>query len=135
MRKKASQQELVWVGRIMVLLVALIAIGLASDPNAKVLGMVSYAWAGFGAAFGPVIILSVFWQGMTRNGALAGIIVGAVTVLVWKQFGWLGLYEIVPGFILCGLTVWLVSRLGQPSPTMLAAHAAVEKEFAAIGQA
>lgn len=51
-------------------------------------------------------------QGMTRNGALAGIIVGAVTVLVWKQFGWLGLYEIVPGFILCGLTVWLVSRLG-----------------------
>lgn len=134
LRKNASQQELVWVGRIMVLLVALIAIGLASDPNAKVLGMVSYAWAGFGAAFGPVIILSVFWQGMTRNGALAGIIVGAVTVLVWKQFGWLGLYEIVPGFILCGLTVWLVSRLGQPSPTMLAAHAAVEKEFAQIGK-
>ncbi len=96
----------------MVLLVALIAIGLASDPNAKVLGMVSYAWAGFGAAFGPVIILAVFWQGMTRNGALAGIIVGAVTVLVWKQFGWLGLYEIVPGFILCGLTVFVVSRLG-----------------------
>ena len=135
LRKNASQQELVWVGRIMVLLVALIDIGLASDPNAKVLGMVSYAWAGFGAAFGPVIILSVFWQGMTRNGALAGIIVGAVTVLVWKQFGWLGLYEIVPGFILCGLTVWLVSRLGQPSPTMRAAHAAVEKEFAAIGKA
>ncbi len=65
---------------------------------------------------------------MTRNGALAGIIVGAVTVLVWKQFGWLGLYEIVPGFILCGLTVFVVSRLGQPSPTMLAAHAAVEED-------
>ena len=134
LRKNASQTELVWVGRIMVLVVALIAIAIASNPEAKVLGMVSYAWAGFGAAFGPVIILSVFWQGMTRNGALAGIIVGAVTVLVWKQFGWLGLYEIVPGFILCGLTVFVVSRLGQPSPTMLAAHAAVEKEFAQIGK-
>ena len=133
LRKCASQQELVWIGRAMVLLIAVIAI--ASNPESKVLGMVSYAWAGFGAAFGPVIILSLFWERMTRGGALAGIIVGAVTVLVWKQFGWLGLYEIVPGFILCGLTVWLVSRLGQPSPTMLAAHAAVEKEFAAIGQA
>ena len=104
------------------LLIALIAIGLASNPESKVLGMVSYAWAGFGAAFGPVIILSVFWKGMTRNGALAGIIVGAVTVLVWKQFGWLGLYEIVPGFILCALTIFIVSRLGTPSQTMLAAH-------------
>ena len=133
-RKDAGQNELVWVGRAMVMAIALVAIAFGSNPESRVLGMVSYAWAGFGAAFGPVIILSVFWQGMTRNGALAGIIVGAVTVLVWKQFGWLGLYEIVPGFILCGLTVWLVSRLGQPSPTMLAAHAAVEKEFAQIGK-
>lgn len=133
LRRNASQQELVWVGRAMVLLIALIAIGLASNPESKVLGMVSYAWAGFGAAFGPVIILSVFWKGMTRNGALAGIIVGAVTVLVWKQFGWLGLYEIVPGFILCALTIFIVSRLGTPSQTMLAAHDEVEKEFARIG--
>jgi sodium/proline symporter len=133
LRRNASQQELVWVGRAMVLLIALIAIGLASNPESKVLGMVSYAWAGFGAAFGPVIILSVFWKRMTRNGALAGIIVGAVTVLVWKQFGWLGLYEIVPGFILCALTIFVVSRLGTPSQSMLAAHDEVEKEFARIG--
>src|SRR5690606_26288404 len=100
LRPHASQSELVWFSRAMVLLVSLIAIWLAADPNSKVLGMVSYAWAGFGAAFGPVVILSLTWPRMTRNGALAGMIVGAVVVLVWKQFEWLGLYEIVPGFIL-----------------------------------
>ncbi len=96
--------------------------------------MVSYAWAGFGAAFGPVIILSLFWSRMTRGGALAGIITGAVTVLVWKQFGWLGLYEIIPGFILAWLATVVVSRMGPaPSQSILKAHAAVESEFERIG--
>jgi len=111
-----------------------IAIAIASNPEAKVLGMVSYAWAGFGAAFGPVIILSLFWERMTRGGALAGIVVGAVTVLVWKQGGWLGLYEIVPGFILGWLAVVVTSLLGTPpSHSMRKAHAAVQQEFARIG--
>ncbi|WP_034386444.1 sodium/proline symporter PutP [Comamonas composti] len=133
LNKNAGQQELVWVGRAMVLLVAVIAIAIASDPDTKVLGMVSYAWAGFGAAFGPVIILSLFWGRMTRAGALAGIIVGAITVLVWKQYGWLGLYEIIPGFVFAGAATVLVSRLGNPSPRMLERHAQVEAEFAQIG--
>ena len=89
LRKGASQKELVWVGRFMVLLVALVAIALAANPENRVLGLVSYAWAGFGAAFGPVVLFSVMWSRMTRNGALAGMIIGAVTVIVWKQFaGW-----------------------------------------------
>ena len=135
LRKNASQKELVWLGRAMVLLVALIAIWIARDPQAKVLGMVSYAWAGFGAAFGPVIILSLFWKRMTRNGALAGIIVGAVTVLVWKQLGWFGLYEIIPGFILAWIATVVVSRLGSaPSARMQQAHAEVEAEMARLGQ-
>jgi len=97
--------------------------------------MVSYAWAGFGAAFGPVIILSLFWKRMTRNGALAGIIVGAVTVLVWKQLGWFGLYEIIPGFILAWIATVVVSRLGSaPSARMQQAHAEVEAEMARLGQ-
>ena len=100
LRKGASQTELVWVGRAMVLLVALIAIALAANPENRVLGLVSYAWAGFGAAFGPVVILSLVWKGMTRNGALAGMLVGAATVIVWKNWIGLGLYEIIPGFIL-----------------------------------
>jgi sodium/proline symporter len=118
LRQQASQRELVWVGRTMVLLVALVAIWLASNPENRVLGLVSYAWAGFGAAFGPVVLISVLWNGMTRNGALAGIVVGAVTVIVWKQFGLLGLYEIIPGFAFASLAIWLVSMRGAPTEAM-----------------
>ena len=118
-RKDAGQKELVWVGRFMVLLVALIAIALAANPENRVLGLVSYAWAGFGAAFGPVVLFSVMWSRMTRNGALAGMIIGALTVIVWKQFGWLGLYEIIPGFIFGSIGIVVVSLLGKaPSATM-----------------
>ncbi|MDU6287385.1 MAG: sodium/solute symporter, partial [Acinetobacter sp.] len=84
-RKNASQKELVWVGRVMVLAIALLAIFLAGNPDSKVLGLVAYAWAGFGAAFGPLIILSLFWKRMNLQGALAGMIVGAVVVIGWKN--------------------------------------------------
>jgi sodium/proline symporter len=113
LRKGASQIELVWVGRAMVLLIALIAIGIASNPDSKVLGLVSYAWAGFGAAFGPVVLISLVWKRMTRNGALAGMLVGAITVVVWKQFIGLGLYEIIPGFILASIAIYVVSIMGK----------------------
>ncbi|NMY41474.1 MULTISPECIES: sodium/proline symporter PutP [Pseudomonadaceae] len=130
LRKGASQTELVWVGRAMVLLVAVIAIALASNPENRVLGLVSYAWAGFGAAFGPVVILSVLWKGMTRNGALAGMIVGAVTVVVWKNWVGLGLYEIIPGFILATLAIVIFSRIGSgPSNAMHKRFDEAEQEY------
>src|SRR5699024_8645988 len=75
-RRAATDTELVWVGRIATVVIAIIAGVIAINPDATVLELVSYAWAGFGAAFGPIIILSLFWKGITRNGALAGIIVG-----------------------------------------------------------
>ncbi|OPG81472.1 sodium:proline symporter, partial [Stutzerimonas stutzeri] len=104
----------------MVLLIALIAIGIASNPESKVLGLVSYAWAGFGAAFGPVVLISLLWKRMTRNGALAGMLVGAVTVVVWKEFIGLGLYEIIPGFILASIAIVVVSKLGaEPAPSIV----------------
>lgn len=119
-RKNASQRELVWIGRMMVLVVALVAIALAANPENRVLGLVSYAWAGFGAAFGPVVLFSVMWSRMTRNGALVGMIIGAVTVIVWKQFAWFGLYEIIPGFIFASLGIVVVSLMGKaPSTSML----------------
>lgn len=124
LRKQASQKELVWVGRVMVLVVALVAIALAANPENRVLGLVSYAWAGFGAAFGPVVLFSVMWSRMTRNGALAGMIIGALTVIVWKQFGWLGLYEIIPGFIFGSIGIVVFSLLGK------APSAAMQKRFA-----
>jgi SSS family solute:Na+ symporter/sodium/proline symporter len=124
LRREASQKELVRVGRISVVVVALVAIALAYDPDNSILGLVANAWAGFGAAFGPIVILSLTWKRMTRNGALAGMIVGAATVLVWIYAPVLAggaalssvIYEIVPGFILCGLAAILVSLAGAPPP-------------------
>ena len=121
-RRDASQRELVRVGRFSVLVVALVAIVLAYDPDNNILGLVANAWAGFGAAFGPIVILSLTWKRMTRNGALAGMIVGAATVLFWIFAPVLAdgaslsslIYEMVPGFLLCGLTAILVSLAGAP---------------------
>ena len=136
LRKNASQKELIWVGRGMVLVIALIAISLAINPNSKVLGLVAYAWAGFGAAFGPLIILSLFWKRMTLNGAIVGMVVGAMTVIVWKNYmGDTGLYEIIPGFILATLSIIIVSLLDKaPSADVVKrfemAKAEYQKEMA-----
>ncbi|MDF7774481.1 sodium/proline symporter PutP [Sphingomonas sp. AOB5] len=112
LRRDASQRELVTAGRLSVMLVAVIALVLAWDPNSSVLSLVANAWAGFGAAFGPVIILSLTWERMTRNGAMAGMIVGAAVVIAWIQLGWSEqLYEIVPGFVAAWIAIVGVSLL------------------------
>ena len=117
-RKKAGQWELVWMGRFSVIAIAVLAVVIARNPESRVLDLVAYAWAGFGAAFGPVIILSLFWKHMTRNGALGGMILGAVTVIIWKQLqgGIFDLYEILPGFLLSSLGIVIVS-LSDRSPS------------------
>jgi sodium/proline symporter len=137
-RKRASQRELVWIGRLSVFLVALLALWIARDPDSRVLGLVSYAWAGFGAAFGPVVLLSLFWQRMTRNGALAGIVLGAVTVIVWKQVavGHYGsaLYEIIPGFIVATVGIIVVSLLDrEPSAQIQTTHMQVRQSLRESG--
>ena len=110
----AGERELVYVSRLTVLLVAVCAILLALNPNSYILNIVAYAWAGFGSVFGPVVVLSLFWRRMTRNGALAGMLVGGITVLIWKQFEWFGLYEIVPGFLFASLAIIAVSLWDSP---------------------
>ncbi|HLR69232.1 sodium/proline symporter PutP [Virgibacillus alimentarius] len=120
-RKKASDRELVWVGRIATLVIAIIAALIAINPESSVLDLVSYAWAGFGAAFGPIILLSLFWKRITRNGALAGIIVGALTVIIWGEFlsgGIFDLYEILPGFLFNLIITIIVSLMGKITPEM-----------------
>jgi SSS family solute:Na+ symporter/sodium/proline symporter len=121
LRKEASQGELVAVGRVSVLIVSLVAIALAFDRSSNILSLVGNAWAGFGAAFGPIILLSLYWRGLTRDGALSGMIVGAGTVLFWlyapieidgKSLSSI-IYEIVPGFLLGGATAILVSIIGR----------------------
>ncbi len=132
LRPRASQRELVWIGRLTLVAVALLAIALAWNPENSVLELVSYAWAGFGAAFGPVVVLSLLWPRMTRNGALAGMLVGALVVLVWKQYTPFGLYEMVPGVLLATLAIVLVSRLGAPpSAAVRQTFEQVQQEYAA----
>ncbi|HLS07463.1 sodium/proline symporter PutP [Lentibacillus sp.] len=116
-KKEAGEKELVWVGRIATLIIALIAAIIAMNPESTVLELVSYAWAGFGAAFGPTILLALFWKGFTRNGAFAGILAGAVTVIIWGGFlsgGIFDLYEIVPGFLLNLIVAIVVSQMEKP---------------------
>ncbi|WOF16767.1 sodium/proline symporter PutP [Methanoplanus sp. FWC-SCC4] len=128
LKKDAKDKELIWVSRFSVLFVAVIAIGLAIDPNSFVFSIVSYAWAGFGAAFGPAILMALFWKRTTRQGALAGIIIGGLTVLIWKQFAFFGLYEIVPGFILSMLAIYVVSKMTpEPDDSMIAVFEETEK--------
>ncbi|MBD3653113.1 sodium/proline symporter PutP [Kangiella sp.] len=122
-RPGASEKELVWVNRFVVILVAGIGITVAIFERDSVLDLVGQAWAGFGASFGPVIIFSLLWQRMTRHAALAGIVTGAVTVLVWD---WLGnnteialfdLYEMLPGFVFASLAIIIVSKMTQVAET------------------
>ena len=120
-RKDANQTELVWISRASVLIIASIAVFLGFNPDSFILDMVAYAWAGFGAAFGPVVLMSLFWRRTTRRGVIAGIIVGGVTVLAWKQFELFGLYEIVPGFIFALIAIYLVSKFdNEPDRDILA---------------
>lgn len=115
-RQKASERELIWVGRSGVVLIALLALLIASDPQSRVLDMVAYAWAGFGAGFGPAVLLSLTWRRMTRNGALAGMITGAVTVIVWANLegGLFDVYEILPGFVISTVAIAVFSLYGTP---------------------
>lgn len=108
-RQHAGQKELILVSRATVLAVSLCSLYLASDPNSYIFQIVSYAWAGFGACFGPAMLLSLYWKRMTLRGAYAGIITGGITVLIWKQFAWFDLYELVPGFILSAIAIILFS--------------------------
>ena len=91
------------MSRITVFIIAAVAFIIALNPKSSIFSLVSYAWAGFGAAFGPVILLALFWRGMTRNGALAGLIAGGVTVIIWHNLkgGIFNIYEILPGFFAC----------------------------------
>jgi sodium/proline symporter len=114
----ASPRSLVWIGRGAVVGIALIASLLAMDPESMVLRMVAYAWAGFGAAFGPILIFSLFWEKTTRNAALVGIVTGGVTVIVWRNIsgGLFELYEIIPGFLFSSIMIVLVTWVETHGP-------------------
>lgn len=129
-KKTATDKELLLVSRLAVIAVALIAYVLALNPDTSVMSLVSYAWAGLGAAFGPAMLLSLFWKRMTMSGALAGMISGGLGVLIWNTFFTMsspifdtkyciyntGLYELVPAFALSIICIIIVSLLS-PAPS------------------
>ena len=115
-RKNASDKETLWVGRIVVLIIAVIAFFIASSKSeaaSGIMDLVENAWGGFGASFGPVIILSLFWKRLTYKGAIAGVVCGALTDILWLVFlsGKTGVYEIVPGFIVGFVAAIIVSLI------------------------
>ncbi|WP_194755753.1 sodium/proline symporter PutP [Aliidiomarina indica] len=125
LRRNASDKEQVLAGRVSVLLVAIVAVSLSLNPSQNLLSQVGNAWAGFGAAFGPLIILSLYWKRMTRWGALAGMVTGTFTVLFWIYVPIAGaplsthLYEMVPGVIMATLAIIVVSRItAQPQSSV-----------------
>lgn len=121
---KASEKTYILLGRIAVLIVSIISIFFAWEQSDTILNLVAFAWAGFGAAFGPIILLSLYWRRITAAGALAGMIVGAVTVFMWGNSELSNiLYEIVPGFLL-NLIVTIVISLITYKPNKL-----IENEF------
>ncbi|OLZ74170.1 sodium/proline symporter [Streptomyces sp. IMTB 2501] len=120
LKRRASDQALVWVGRAAVVAVTLVASVIALRGGG-LLGIVGYAWAGFGAAFGPVVLLSLYWPRMTWAGAMAGIVSGAVTVLLWRVVKplhgpfWSGIYEMIPGVLVATLAALIFGRfVGRP---------------------
>lgn len=114
-KKEASEKKLMWISRIAVMLVSVIACILALNPNDSIMGIVSNAWAGFGAAFGPAIVFSLYWKRLTLKGTAAGIIGGAATVLIWEYIlpdaVTMGLYSIIPGVIVSVLLTVIVSLI------------------------
>lgn len=116
--KDAEQKQVLLVSRLSILAVAALAIFIAHDRNSSILSLVSNAWAGFGAAFGPLILFGLFWRNMTLPGAIAGIISGTVTVLIWIYLPVFAdgstlsstIYEIVPGFLVASGTIYIVSK-------------------------
>ena len=118
-RKKASDSEMQWAGRIVVLVIAIIAFLIANSPECEgIMALVSCAWGAFGSAFGPVIILALYWRRLTYSGAVAGVTVGFLVDAIWYAFlaAPTGIYEIVPGFI-CGLVATVIVSLLSKKPS------------------
>lgn len=132
LRRNASPKELLIVSRVSVLVVAVIALLLSLSPKDTILDLVGHAWAGFGSAFGPLILFSLFWKNLTRDGAIAGMLVGGVTVLLWAYIDhplqdW---YAMIPGFILSCLAIVLVSKAGStPNQTIQNEFMEVQQEL------
>lgn len=123
--KQVNEKNAMHISRISVIIIAIIAVFIARNPESSVFDLVSYAWAGFGAAFGPTILISLYWKRMNWQGALAGILSGGIMVFVWRNFikDYVDIYELLPAFIISVVFIVLVSLLTKKP------EAEIEREF------
>lgn len=129
-KKDVSVQTQVTIGRYAVVAVGVVAAFIAFNSGDTVLGAVGYAWAGFGAAFGPLILASLYWKKMNALGALAGMLSGGITVILWKNLGLDSMvYEILPGIVAASISIYVVSILGNTLGTMSAEPVTIQDEF------
>ena len=132
LRRGASAKELLLVSRFSVIFVAIISLLLSLNPNDSILDLVGHAWAGFGSAFGPLVLLSLLWKNTTRVGAIAGMVVGGLTVLLWiyLDHSYKEMYAMIPGFTLSLFTIVLVSKFTKgPSQEILTEFEEVKQEL------
>ena len=120
-KRDATDQQVMIVARLTLVAVLLFGIFISMDQNSSIFNIVSYAWAGFGASFGPLMLLSLYWRRTTLQGAVAGMLSGAATVIIWSNFvaplgGWFGVYELLPGFVVSLLVIIVVSLLTKEPP-------------------
>jgi len=122
--RETSPEAMVKVGRWAVVALSLVAVWVAMDRDSKVLDVVAYAWAGLGAAFGPVLLISLFWSRMSGSGAIAGVVVGGLTVVVWRQLsgGIFEIYELLPGFIFSAAAIVIVSAVTKCPAAVVSRH-------------
>lgn len=125
LRQKAGEKECVWVNRVTILVVSVIAVLIALDPESSIFELVSYAWAGFGASFGPLVLFSLYSKKLSLKGAAASMVTGAVTTVIFKYGlsrlgGFWSIYELVPGFVLASIVLWTVSALDRKKNPKLA---------------
>jgi sodium/proline symporter len=118
MKKEASDKAVLFVSRATLITIAIIAVIIALDENSVIFKVVSFAWAGFGATFGPIMLFSLFWKRTTRAGAIAGMLSGAGMVFLWKLVlkpmgGMLGIYELFPAFVVSCVVIYVVSLLSK----------------------
>ncbi len=120
-KKDASDKQVLLISRICVFIIAIVGLLLALNPNSSIFGLVSYAWAGFGGTFGPLIILALYWKKTTAPGAVAGLLAGGATVVAWHNLhgGIFDVYEILPAFIICLVVTIIVSLATKPDEDVL----------------
>ncbi|NMB15259.1 MAG: sodium:proline symporter, partial [Gallicola sp.] len=137
--KKAEDHQVMRISKITLLLISLVAIFLALDEESVIFQIVSFAWAGFGATFGPLMLFSLFWRNTTKEGAIAGMVSGGVMVFIWKLLlkpmgGILNIYELLPAFLISCIFIVVVSKMTKTDPRVQEDYDTAMKELNKLNQ-